>query len=239
MHPENDRFGDSVVADQDRFTSSRGDGWNASLISAYLSHKPSIFTRASDKRTKLPRNATDRVTMDDDDLITAVTSGDDIALRTLFERHAPWLAARLRRTLPVDAVEDVLQETFLAVWRSAGGYADRGDVGAWIWGIARRQAALNHRKQGHAASEAIWDDQIGETDSEDLAVGVVNRTDLASAIATLGPDEGPTQELVRLFFIEDRPLADVAAKLGIPVGTVKSRIYAVRRQLRLVLAEIH
>src|SRR4051812_67315 len=97
MHPENDRFGDSVVADQDRFTSSRGDGWNASLISAYLSHKPPISTRASDKRTKLPRNATDRVTMDDDDLITAVTSGDDIALRTLFERHAPWLAARLRR----------------------------------------------------------------------------------------------------------------------------------------------
>jgi RNA polymerase sigma-70 factor (ECF subfamily) len=175
--------------------------------------------------------------MDEDDLITAVASGDEIALRTLFERHAPWIAARLRRLLPTEAVEDVLQETFLVVWRAAGRYADRGEVGGWIWGIARRQAALRHRKQGHAASDVIWDDHLQQTDATDPAMTATNRTDLASAIATLGPEEGPTRELVRLFFIEERSLADVAAVLGIPVGTVKSRIYAVRRQLRLVLDE--
>ena len=63
-----------------------------------------------------------REAMDDDALIAAVARGDDVALRELFARHAPWLAGRLRGVLPAAEVEDVLQETFLAVWRGAGGY---------------------------------------------------------------------------------------------------------------------
>jgi hypothetical protein len=59
----------------------------------------------------------------DGELIAAVAAGDDAALRELFERHAPWLAARLRRALPAAAVEDVVQETFIAAWRGAKGYA--------------------------------------------------------------------------------------------------------------------
>jgi len=55
--------------------------------------------------------------MDDAELIAAVAGGDDAALRELFVRHAPWLAARLRSVLPAADTEDVLQETFLAVWR--------------------------------------------------------------------------------------------------------------------------
>jgi DNA-directed RNA polymerase specialized sigma24 family protein len=51
--------------------------------------------------------------MDDDELIAAIAGGGDTALRELFSRHAPWLAARLRKALPPDDVEDVLQETCL------------------------------------------------------------------------------------------------------------------------------
>jgi DNA-directed RNA polymerase specialized sigma24 family protein len=58
--------------------------------------------------------------MDDDGLIVRVVAGDDTALRELFSRHAPWLAARLRVVLPAADVEDVLQQTFLAVWKGAG-----------------------------------------------------------------------------------------------------------------------
>jgi RNA polymerase sigma-70 factor (ECF subfamily) len=60
--------------------------------------------------------------MDDDSLIAVVSAESDMALRELFDRHAPWVTARLRRTLPVDAVEDIVQETFLAVWRGARFY---------------------------------------------------------------------------------------------------------------------
>src|SRR5919198_5604220 len=87
--------------------------------------------------------------MDNDELIAAVAAGDDAALRELFSRHAPWLAARLRAVLPAADVEDVLQETFLAAWRGAAGYRQEGG-GGWLWGIARRQAALWLRRRGHA-----------------------------------------------------------------------------------------
>ena len=89
--------------------------------------------------------------MDDDGLIVRVAAGDGTALRELFCRHAPWLAARLRSVLSAADVEDVLQETFLAVWRGAGGYRPDGSVGSWVWGIARRQAALFLRRRGPAA----------------------------------------------------------------------------------------
>jgi len=59
--------------------------------------------------------------MDDDELIAAVARRDDVALRELFQRHAPWLAGRLRGVLPAAAVEDVLQGTFIAVWRARPG----------------------------------------------------------------------------------------------------------------------
>jgi RNA polymerase sigma-70 factor, ECF subfamily len=76
------------------------------------------------------------VVMDDDELIAAIASGDgdDTALRELFSRHAPWLAARLRKALPPDDVEDVLQETFIAVWRNAKTYQSRGTPGGLALG---------------------------------------------------------------------------------------------------------
>src|SRR6516225_2414273 len=88
--------------------------------------------------------------MDDHDLIKRTAAGDDQALRELFFSHAPWLAARLRTVLPASDVEDVLQETFLAVWQGARNYRPEGPVGAWLWGIARRQAALALRRRGAA-----------------------------------------------------------------------------------------
>ena len=92
--------------------------------------------------------------MDDDELIAAMAGGDDTALRELFARHAPWLAARLRLILPAGDVEDVLQESLLAVWRGARGYRPEGSAGGWLWGITRRQAALWLRRRGPAGYPA-------------------------------------------------------------------------------------
>ena len=90
--------------------------------------------------------------MNDDELITRLAGGDDTALRELFGRHAPLLAARLRAVLPATDVEDVLQETFLAAWRGAGSYRAEEKAGGWLWGIARRQAALLLRRRGPATA---------------------------------------------------------------------------------------
>ena len=96
-----------------------------------------------------------REVMDDDELITRLAGGDDTALRELFTRHALMLAARLRTVLPPSDVEDVLQETFLAAWKGAGSYRSEEKAGAWLWGIARRQAALVLRRRRQSASTTI------------------------------------------------------------------------------------
>ncbi len=170
--------------------------------------------------------------MDDDELIAAIAGGDDSALRELFSRHAPWLAARLRAVLPSADVEDVLQETFLAVWRGAEGYRP-GTGGGWLWGIARRQAALWLRRHGRSVPTLDVDMDAAAVD--DPAQEVSSRADLADAVAALGPPGGPEREVWRLLYVEDRSVAEVARLTGVPVGTVKSRAYRVRRLLRAAL----
>jgi len=175
--------------------------------------------------------------MDDERLIAALAAGDDGALRELFARHAPWLTARLRRALPVDAVEDVLQETFIAVWRGARRYTPAGKPGAWLWGIAYRQAALWVRTQGGVDTIDIDADgpDVAGPWRDDPASTAATRVDLQRALAALGPADGAQRELARLIFVEDRPVADAAAYLGIPEGTVKSRVFKVRRLLQAAL----
>ena len=169
--------------------------------------------------------------IDDEELIAAVGAGDQMALKELFERHAPWIAGRLRRTLPVDAVEDVVQETFIAVWRGAGSYAGGSEVGGWLWGIARRQAVNWLRKYGRVAPE-VW-----PPETSDPATTAIARVDLQRAVATLGPEGSKQRELLRLLYVEDRPVAEVARALGIPAGTVKSRAHRLRLALRTALGK--
>jgi RNA polymerase sigma-70 factor (ECF subfamily) len=172
--------------------------------------------------------------MDNDDLIAAVARGDDVALRELFSRHAPWLAARLRAGLPAADVEDVLQEVFLGVWRGAKGYRGEG-AGGWLWGIARRQAALWLRRRGQAASVLAAVVAADRRPPADEAEAVLDRAALADAVAALGPEGSPHRETWRLMYVEERTVPEVAELMGVPVGTVKSRAYQVRRLLRAAL----
>jgi len=172
------------------------------------------------------RPGCNREAMDDDELIANLAGGDDAALRELFTRHAPWLATRLRAVLPPSDVEDVLQETFLAVWKNARTYRPQGQAGGWLWVIARRQAALLLRRRGPAAGPLV-DGAVA-----DPAEAALARADLDAAASTL---QSPEREVWRLMYVEDRPVAEVAELTGVPQGTVKSRANRARRLLRTAL----
>ena len=171
--------------------------------------------------------------MDDQELVARVAAGDDMALRELLLRHGPWLAARLRPALSAADVEDVLQETFLAVWKGAGGYRPDGPAGAWIWGIARRQAALFLRRRGPAAADlpAV----LERRHADDPAEAALSRAQMTAAVAVLGPEGSPDRRVWQLMYVEDRPVAEVARLMGIPEGTVKSHAHRARRLLRAAL----
>jgi RNA polymerase sigma-70 factor (ECF subfamily) len=170
--------------------------------------------------------------MDDDELIARLAGGDDVALRELFGRHAPWLAGRLRSVLPATDVEDVLQETFLEVWRSAPNYRAQDSAGGWLWTIARRRAGMWLRRNGGTEPVVLFAEPV----AADPAEGVIVRADLRAALDALGPEGESDREVFRLVYEQDRPVAEVASILGVPEGTVKSRSFRVRKVLRAALA---
>jgi RNA polymerase sigma-70 factor (ECF subfamily) len=181
-----------------------------------------------------PVGPTHRDERDDTKLLAAVAGGDERALRALYERHAGWLAIRLRRALPAAAVEDVMQETFVAAWRGAGRYHGSGEVGGWLWGIARRQAALWARREGRV--ELVLEEALHRA-GDDPAGAAAHRADVERALNALGPRGSPARRLARMVFVEDQPLAEVARELDVPVGTVKSRLHTLRRQLQIALGK--
>src|ERR1700742_4465359 len=86
-------------------------------------------------------------------LLAAVAERDMGAFRTLYERHAGWLAIRLtRRCNDPDLVADAIQDTFVAVWQRPKSFRGDGDIAAWVWGIAVRRLVSHLRSRGSAAT---------------------------------------------------------------------------------------
>lgn len=168
----------------------------------------------------------------DAELLRACVADDAIALRTLYTRHARWIAIRLRRSMTATATEDILQETFLAVWTGARSYRGAGDVGGWMWGIARRQAALWARRNGRPVVDL--DLLAGEpvTARDDPASDAIRRIDIERAFVAAGDLGTPGRELAHKAFFEERTMAELATDFRVPAGTVKSRLHALRRAMR-------
>ena len=169
----------------------------------------------------------------DETLLSAVAAGDRQALRVLYERHAPWLTLRLaRRCADADAVDDAVQDTFVAVWRSAGRYRGGGAVGAWIWGIGIRRLidALRRRpRREFVSGERV---EVESSAEEQVLLGV-EHGDLAGALDRLSPE---LRAVVQATILDGLTTREASRLLGIPAGTVKTRAMRARIQLREELA---
>jgi RNA polymerase sigma-70 factor (ECF subfamily) len=164
----------------------------------------------------------------DEALVHAVAGGDRAALRALYERHAPWLVIRLRRRCADgDAVDDAVQDTFVAVWRSAASYGGSGEVGAWIWGIAIRRlvdAVRRRPRREFAFSEGRRDEPSAEDEVLALQPGA-----LGDAVDRLSPD---LRAVVQATVLDGLTCREAALLLNIPAGTVKTRMMRARAQLQ-------
>lgn len=172
----------------------------------------------------------------DAELLVAVGDGDTAALRLLYERHAPWVSVRLtRRCNDPDAVADVLQDTFVAVWKGARGYRGDGEVAGWLWGIAIRRLVSRLRPRGHRAEVPFADVDAGSDESveERLLVGV-EYGDLGPALASLSPQ---MRAVVQATVLDGLTTREAARLLGVPEGTVKTRLHRAKAHLRAELME--
>lgn len=178
---------------------------------------------------------------DDAALMLAIAAQRDrAAFVTLFDRFAPRLKSWfLRGGASSSHAEDLVQETMLAVWRKAEHFdPGRAAVATWIFTIARNQRIDQLRR---SARQVLDEDDPSLAPAEptrpDAAFDAQQReTKLRAALATLTADQ---VEVVRLSFFEDRPHAEIERVLGIPLGTVKSRLRLAMNRLRAHLGEYH
>lgn len=166
----------------------------------------------------------------DAELLSRVASHDAEALRVLHARHAPWILARLRsRCVDGDVVFEALQDTFVAVWRSADAWSGTGEPAAWLWGIAARRLIGVQRHRARWAPVSSWRD---EADLSDEVGAVAQRLQLDEAVSNLSPE---LCDVVRLTYVEGLSVAETGDVLAIPAGTVKTRLMRARKRLRGVL----
>jgi RNA polymerase sigma-70 factor (ECF subfamily) len=178
--------------------------------------------------------------MDGDDasdveLLGLVAEGDREAFRQLYDRHAPWLGARLGRRCPDRSlVDEVMQDTFLAVWRGAARHRREGQVAAWIWGIGIRRLIDRLRRQPSRPRE-LADADAGSTapSAEEQALLDVEHGDLGRALGRLSPE---LRAVVQACVLDGLTTREAATLLAIPTGTVKTRMLRARRRLREELA---
>lgn len=174
----------------------------------------------------------------DAELVAAVADGDRGALRELHDRHVVWVTARLRRRCArPDAVAEAVQDTFVAVWQGARRWDGRGEPAAWIWGIAIRRLIGVLRTRGRWDRDQAWTRSPNAADlvvaAEDVVLLGVEHGDLAAALRSLSPE---LRAVVQATVLDGLTTREAARLLGIPSGTVKTRMMRARTQLRGALA---
>ncbi len=171
------------------------------------------------------------VSAEDPAVLARVADGDAAALADLYERYSgPLFAFLFRLAGDRGTAEEILQDTLLAVWRSAATFRKRSSVSTWLFGVARRQA---HNRLRGAPPPQPADPADGANEGaapgpgpEELAVGG-DRVQQALARLPLGQ-----REVVVLAYLNDLGHQEIAEILGIPAGTVKSRLHHARATLR-------
>ncbi|WP_020137190.1 sigma-70 family RNA polymerase sigma factor [Streptomyces sp. 351MFTsu5.1] len=168
----------------------------------------------------------------------SAVSSEERALRDLYLEHGPALYSYVLRMLDWDThrAEDILQETLLRCW-SNGNLADAEGMAVrpWMFRVARNLVIDAHRTRMARPLEISDTTWLGDMHSEvDDIERMLSSIVLHKALETLTPAH---REVLRATFFADRTTQQAADDLGIPRGTVKSRVYYALRSLRLALRE--
>ncbi|MDG3005133.1 RNA polymerase sigma factor [Paludisphaera mucosa] len=168
----------------------------------------------------------------DEILVLKHRLGDASAFDELMRRWEPRLLYYLRRLVPQEAdAWDALQRTWLAAFRDLSRLEEPKALRAWLYRVARNQAA------SHLRAESARRGSVEDVDPDDLVdTSWTPDPDDAEAVhAALAILSLPHREVVALHFLEQMPLREIAEVVGAPVGTIKSRLHHARRLLRRAL----
>jgi RNA polymerase sigma-70 factor (ECF subfamily) len=172
----------------------------------------------------------------DESLIAAIATGDEGAMRTLYNRHNVRVFRFVTRLIgDATTAEDVVSETFIDVWRQADRFEGRSAVGTWIISIARFKALSARRRR----QDAELDDKVAETVAdnsstpEEAMLSVDRSEQLRQCLKQLSPEH---REIVDLVYYHDKTIEEVAEIIQVPKNTVKTRMFYARKRLAQLLA---
>jgi RNA polymerase sigma-70 factor (ECF subfamily) len=176
----------------------------------------------------------------DEQLARRVQRGDPRALTELVRRHHSPLLGYLYRLTGGDRAlgEDLVQETFLRLLGSLDQYQPRRRFKPWLYAIATNLARDHYKRADTRRVDAITTGTLhlpGDELPERDLLAAADSAQVSRALAAL-PD--PQREAIILRFYQQLPLADIAETLGIPVGTVKSRLSLGLRRLKVLFDEL-
>lgn len=168
-------------------------------------------------------------------IVAIALRGDRAAFAEVFDYFAPRVKSYLMRlgTAP-DPAEELAQETLLTVWRKAATFdPSRAAASTWIFTIARNLRIDLARREGRSPPADDPSNFVAPPTAPDAALGVAqDEVLIRKAIATLSAEQA---QVIRLAFFSDKPHSEIAEDLGLPLGTVKSRLRLAMARLRTLL----
>ncbi len=170
-------------------------------------------------------------TTSDEDLIRRVSARDGPALQSLFARHNVRIYRFIMRMIRNEAqAEELVNEVFLEVWRHAGRFAGKSAVSTWMLSIARNKTISVMRKR----SDAPLDDKVAEAleDTGDTPETAALKQDKAGIMReSINRLSREHREVIDLVYYHEKSIREVAAIVGAPENTVKTRMFHARRKL--------
>lgn len=163
-----------------------------------------------------------------------LAAGDVTAIADAYTQLAPLIASYLRRLVPEDDIDDVMQRVFVEVWRAQARYDPTRSLEGWVLGIARKRA-IDHLRSRRPTTVLIDDMPNGPAvglEGRDFAERVAWGMDIRSGLATLSREQ---RIVIELAYFGDCTQVEIAARLGIPLGTVKARMARGMRRLAAAL----
>jgi RNA polymerase sigma-70 factor (ECF subfamily) len=168
-----------------------------------------------------------------------VERADTAAFRELYQTYGPRVKAYMMR-LGADAgtAEDLAHETLFAVWRSAALYrAEKGSAASWIFAIARnlRIDRLRREVPWQQLPQELFEEASGETRPDAALAEKERHARVHTALSGLPPEQ---HEVVVLAYLEGLSHGAIAQRLGLPLGTVKSRMRIAYQKIRAALEDL-
>jgi RNA polymerase sigma-70 factor (ECF subfamily) len=173
----------------------------------------------------------------DEQLIARIADGDRRALGVLYARHHVRMYRFLvRLTDNAATAEDLVSDIFLDIWKQADRFEGRSQVTTWMLGIARHKAisALRRRRAEHLDDEMAESIVDGSVNAEATLQEQETVTAIRQALTQLSAAH---REIVDLVYYHGKSISEVAAIVGVPEATVKTRMFYARKRLASLLGE--